>query len=61
MMTARRNERKSYVHHYTVEELTAFDAGNGESIPTLAEILRFMPQHKWLNIELKGENTAKAL
>lgn len=52
---------KGYVHHYTVEELTAFDAGNGESIPTLAEILRFMPQHKWLNIELKGENTAKAL
>lgn len=50
-----------YVNEHTYQELCKLDAGSGERIPSLKSVLQLMPSNKWLNIELKGENTATAL
>ncbi len=42
---------------FTVEELAKLDAG-GEGIPTAERVLRELPNHVWINIELKGAGTA---
>ena len=39
-------------------ELRRLDAGNGQRIPTLAEVLALIPAHVMVNIELKGAATA---
>lgn len=39
-------------------QLRALDAGLGEVIPTLEEIVELMPRGKILNVELKGKGTA---
>jgi len=39
-------------------ELRSLDAGNGQPIPTLAEVLDLLPEHVMVNIELKGSGTA---
>jgi len=43
----------------TFSELRALDAGNGEKIPTLEEVIDLTEGKVGLNIELKGLNTAK--
>ncbi|MCY3839027.1 MAG: glycerophosphodiester phosphodiesterase family protein [Gammaproteobacteria bacterium] len=39
-------------------ELRSLDAGDGQPIPTLAEVLDLVPRHVMVNIELKGSGTA---
>ena len=39
-------------------ELRRLDAGGGQSVPTLAEVLDVVPRHVMVNIELKGAGTA---
>lgn len=43
---------------FSFGQLRALDAGLGEVIPTLKEIVDLIPQGKILNVELKGEGTA---
>lgn len=42
-------------------ELRRLDAGNGERIPTLDEVLDLVPDHLLLNVELKAAGTAEAV
>lgn len=41
------------VHDFTKEEIQAFDAGQGEKIPTLEEVLNAFEKHITFQIELK--------
>lgn len=45
----------------TLAELKQLDLGNGQRIPTLAEVLELCEGKIGLNIEIKGRNMAKAL
>ncbi len=44
-----------------LDELQQLDAGEGEIIPTLTEVLNFISARVPVNIELKGPGTAEAL
>lgn len=48
-----------YVANKTLQELKKLDAGKGEQIPTLLEVLDVINQQAIVNIELKGVNTAE--
>ena len=48
-----------YVARKTLPELQKLDAGKGERIPTLIEVLDLINQQVVVNIELKGVNTAE--
>jgi len=48
-----------YVADKTLDELRALDAGKGERIPTLQEVLDLVNRKVKVNIELKGTGTAK--
>lgn len=48
-----------YVIEKTFEELRSLDAGDGEKIPTLEEVLDLIDKKVRVNIELKGVGTAK--
>lgn len=50
-----------YVARKTLEELKQLDAGKGEKIPTLEEVLNLINGKVQVNVELKGRNTAKPL
>ncbi|MDE0192468.1 MAG: glycerophosphodiester phosphodiesterase family protein [Gammaproteobacteria bacterium] len=39
-------------------ELRGLDAGDGQPIPTLAEVIDLIPRHVMINVELKGSGTA---
>jgi glycerophosphoryl diester phosphodiesterase len=43
---------------HSFEELRRLDAGSGEHIPTLGEVVQLLDQRVGLNIELKGPGTA---
>ncbi|MBV36388.1 MAG: glycerophosphodiester phosphodiesterase [Rickettsiales bacterium] len=43
---------------YSINELRQFDAGQGEKIPLLAEVIELIGDKAFINIELKGINTA---
>lgn len=46
------------VADYTLEELKSFDAGNGERMPSLEEVIELLkPTGMYLQIELKGAGT----
>ncbi len=47
--------------NYTFKEIRTLDAGLGQKIPTLQEVLEVTAGVVGLNIELKGNGTAKAL
>jgi glycerophosphoryl diester phosphodiesterase len=49
-----------YTQDKTFAELRQLDAGKGEVIPTLEEVLDFVDKRVMVNIELKGRNTAIA-
>lgn len=50
------------IYQYSVEQLMQLDAGRGERIPTLWQVLQLLHNTTlWLNIELKGENTVAPL
>ena len=48
-----------FVSRKTMSELHAVDAGKGEPIPTLEEVLDLIAGRAWLNIELKARGTSK--
>ena len=48
-----------YVAEMSFEELRKLDAGKGEKIPTLHEVLDLVDKKTKVNIELKSENTAE--
>ena len=48
-----------YITERTLDELRNMDAGKGERIPTLQEVLDLVNREVKLNIELKGIGTAK--
>ncbi len=48
---------KGYVIRKTLEQLKTFDAGEGEKIPTLIEVLDLIDKRISINIELKGKKT----
>ena len=48
-----------YVTERTLDELRTMDAGKGEKIPTLQEVLYLINKKMKVNIELKGTGTAK--
>jgi len=50
-----------YVTEKTFTELRELDAGQGEKIPTLEEVLALVNKKSDVNIELKGPNTAKPI
>lgn len=50
-----------YVLDHTFEALRRLDAGNGQFIPTLQEVLDLVNMNTAINIELKGVGTAKAV
>jgi glycerophosphoryl diester phosphodiesterase len=45
------------INRYTIEQLQALDAGNGESIPTLAQALKIINGRCLVNIEVKSSIT----
>lgn len=47
------------VADHTLADLRRLDAGDGQQIPTLAEVLEVVPDTVGVNIELKGEHTAE--
>lgn len=47
-----------YIQAQSFEYLRTLDAGDGERIPTLAEVCQLVDKQACLNIELKGPNTA---
>lgn len=49
---------KGYIENKTFNEIRNLDAGNGQLIPTLEEVLDLVDNKCIVNIELKGENTA---
>jgi glycerophosphoryl diester phosphodiesterase len=48
-----------YVVAQTVDYLRSLDAGNGEKIPLLSEVVETIHRQAVVNIELKGQNTAE--
>lgn len=46
------------IHHLSLRYLRSLDAGYGEKIPFLREVLDTVSGRAGINIELKGENTA---
>lgn len=54
----RTTDGTGYVTKKTLTELRDLDAGQGEKIPTLEEILDLVNNNSGVNIELKGPNTA---
>lgn len=47
------------VSHLTLDEIKKLDAGNGEKIPTLQEVIDLTKGSCGLNIEIKNKDTAK--
>src|SRR5918911_2208376 len=57
----RTTNKKGRVKDYTLEELKQLDAGEGEQIPTLSEVVDLVLQnHKGLAVEIKGEDFTTA-
>jgi glycerophosphoryl diester phosphodiesterase len=52
---------QGYVESKTLAELKKLDAGDGEPIPTLAEVCDYVNRRAIINIELKGIGTASAV
>lgn len=55
----RTTDGHGYVMDKTFEEIKSLDAGDGEKIPTLQEVLELVDKKVQVNIELKGEGTAQ--
>lgn len=54
----RTTDGHGYVLDFTLEDLRSLDAGNGEMIPLLTEVLDLINKQVPINIELKGVGTA---
>lgn len=49
------------IYQHALSYLLQLDAGQGQRIPTLWQVLQLTHGKCWLNIELKGKNTAEPL
>lgn len=49
------------IYQHSLAELARVDAGRGEHIPSLWQVLQLVQGKCWLNIELKGANTLQPL
>ncbi len=59
---ARTTNGSGSIYQYSLAQLQQLDAGRGERIPTLWQVLQLLaPTKLWLNIELKGDNTVAPL
>jgi glycerophosphoryl diester phosphodiesterase len=58
---ARTTNGSGSIYQHSLKQLQQLDAGRGERIPTLWQVLQCVQNKVWLNIELKGENTAALL
>jgi glycerophosphoryl diester phosphodiesterase len=59
---ARTTNGSGSIYDYTLVHLQQLDAGQGQRIPTLWQVLQLLtPTTLWLNIELKGDNTLAPL
>ncbi len=59
---ARTTNGKGSIYQYSLAQLQQLDAGQGQTIPTLWQVLQLLhPTTLWLNIELKGADTVTAL
>lgn len=45
------------IHSLTIREIRQLDAGNGETVPTLEEVLDLIKDQMLINVELKGFST----
>lgn len=53
---------KGSIYQYSLAQLQQFDAGLGQTIPTLWQVLQLLQSSSlWLNIELKGADTIRPL
>lgn len=57
----RTTDGKGYVLDKSFDEMRSLDAGKGEQIPTLEEVLDLVDRRAGVNIELKGVGTAKSV
>ena len=57
----RTTDGKGLVSELSISELKQLDAGEGEEIPTLEDVLQLLKDKIMLNIELKGLGTAKSV
>jgi len=51
---ARTTSGTGKISRLTLEEIRTVDAGNGEKVPTLDEVLNLIQDKMWINIEFKG-------
>lgn len=58
---ARTTNGTGSIYQHSLAQLMQLDAGSGEKIPTLWQVLQRVQNKLWLNIELKGENTVAPL
>lgn len=49
------------IYQHALSYLLQLDAGQGQRIPTLWQVLQLLQGRCWLNIELKGKNTVEPL
>ncbi|WP_372626363.1 glycerophosphodiester phosphodiesterase [Arsukibacterium sp.] len=49
------------IYQYSLAQLQQLDAGRGQRIPTLWQVLKLIQGKCWLNIELKGDDTVVPL
>ncbi|WP_214001111.1 glycerophosphodiester phosphodiesterase family protein [Arsukibacterium sp.] len=58
---ARTTNGTGSIYQYNLTELMQLDAGQGQRIPTLWQVLELTNGKCWLNIELKGDDTVAPL
>ncbi|MDP4946433.1 MAG: glycerophosphodiester phosphodiesterase [Alishewanella sp.] len=59
---ARTTNGQGSLYQFSLAQLQQLDAGRGERVPTLWQVLQqLQPSKVWLNIELKGADTAEPL
>ncbi len=50
-----------FLQNFTLQQLQQLDAGSGQQVPTLWQVLQLVNNQTLLNIELKGADTAEPL
>jgi len=58
---ARTTNGSGSIYDYTLSQLQLVDAGQGQRIPSLWQVLQLINNKVWLNIELKGADTVAPL
>src|SRR5918998_6826950 len=57
----RSTDGTGYVDEISLARLKAFDAGDGERVPTLADVLALVGDAAHLDVEIKGSNVERAV